>query len=452
MFVIVLLALTFSASANSSLDDKIRLLEEEFQQLAFQFYQQPITTTKLDSISELETKASSLIKQSQHVSAIRLLYQHIDLIENNLEQASVSNLIPLLLKQNELNLAMRLLKKIEQESGDFEIARSRFEFAIHSAHLLDWERVHQILEIVPQELSIERAEYAHLVQGIALQKLKKHRQAEASYAKISASSSYFRHARLNHALAQIKQGWLTSGSKSINELLSTLEPEDHPEFINRLHLVLGYAQLQKDYYRNARTSFRNISLDSRYINRATLGIAMCVINMGEFENGLNVLSLLKARDSTDLSTEESYLLIPYVYEKLQQHVDVATSYAEAMTHYQNRINELKGLSIKIWGYNDVHFADDLSQLRIGNHDFALDKHIHRTLIINYRQLQRLLSSTDEGRLSAMLNKQQTEYDDAFQLLLTQLINQKIKYLNSYLSQAKFGLARLYDKSNQDGQQ
>lgn len=445
-----------TANANQDLAGNIHLLDKEFQQLSTRFFQDTAKSYSADdeslqSISALEEKVTQLAQGKQSVEAILLLYRHVELINNNLDHDSINHFLSLLLEHNELNLANRLFKTIQNEGDDFQIARSKFIFAKYYADQLAWTEVKKYLEKVPQELSAQNSAYALLLQGIALQQLKQHRQAQDSYQKIPPSSQYYRHARLNLAIAHIRQGWLTSARTTISELISSSEKNNPDEFTNRLYLVLGYALLQRDYYRSARESFRNISLDSLYINRALLGIAMCVTNMGEFENALNTLSLLKAKKTTDLSTEESYLLIPYVYEKLGQQVDVATSYTEAMAHYQNRINDLKTIPNQHQTSSMTLINDDATHFNISGHEFEFGKRFPGAFINNYRQLMAFSAINKNQKFDAPIEELLHKHKQLFQQLIAQLVNQKIDQLDSYLSQARFGLARLYDKSKQEAE-
>ena len=42
----------------------------------------------------------------------------------------------------------------------------------------------------------------------------------------------------------------------------------------------------------------------------------------------------------------------------------------------------------------------------------------------------------------------TKHDAVFQEIIGDLLQQRKEYLKSYLNQSRFGLARLYDKSNE----
>lgn len=460
LLFLVTVLITFSAvpvaQADDDLTDKITLLDTEFQALSLEIYQhnardKNFKGTALPNISELEKRIERLTGNNQTLHAIQQLYRHVDLIQQNLDHSSVLSFLSLLLDNNELNLARRLFAIINSAGDDFQIASTKFLFAKYHADQLEWSKVYELLKDVPSKLTADNAAYALLLQGKALQQLKQHRRSQESYQKIPATSQYFRHAQLNLAIAHIRQGWLTSAKNTINELITNAEKEDADEFTNRLNLVLGYALLQKDYYRSARESFRKISLDSIYINRALLGIALCVINMGEFENGLNTLALLKSKKSTHLTVEESHLLIPYVYEKLQQEIDVATSYTQAMTHYQNRIIELNKIINQHQEFTTIKISDELSSISIANNEFNYSKQFAQSFIKNYQQLLRYSATNKSHLLAAKIEHQLFKHDQLFQLIVAQLVNQKIDHLNSYLSQSRFGLAKLYDKSKQEKQ-
>ena len=428
------------------LEDNFKALSSEFYQLSSQLPDHRLKT--VDDIDLLYAEVYRLINNQQSTTAIQLLYLNDDTVKANLEHDAVLIFTELLLGENEWHFANSLFRGVKDEGDRALIAAMQFIFAKYHAERLQWPQVNNLLNDVAEQLSPENAAYAYLLKGSALQHLKKHRLAIKSYKKIPGESQYYGYAQLNIAIADIRQGWWTDAQTTINELIKNSDKDNSDELTNRLYLVLGYALLQKEYYRDARNAFRHIGLDNRYTNRALLGIGLTATSQGDFVGGLNALTILKDKETFDLSVDESYLLVPYVYEKLQQELTVTASYTEAMAYYQRRINNLENISNQHTDFLSTQYNERTGSLLIENNSLDYSKRYPESFINNYRLLIDYLSVTRDLKLKLRVEALITKHDAVFQEIIRDLLEQRKEYLKSYLNQSRFGLARLYDKSNE----
>jgi hypothetical protein len=447
-----LLFCTPSFADNDLIIKQVNLLEDNFKTLSAEFYQissrlaeQRLKT--IDDIDQLHAEVERLVNNQQAVTAIQLLYINVDMVEANLEHNAVLIFTELLLEKNEWSFANSLFRGVEDEGDRSLIAAMQFIFAKYHAERLQWSQVNNLLNDVAEQLSPENAAYAYLLKGSALQHLKKHRLAIKSYKKIPDNSQYYGYAQLNIAIAEFRQGWWTDAQTTINDLVKNGD-ENNNELINRLYLVLGYTLLHKEYYRDARDAFRHVELGSRYTNRALLGIGLTATNQGDFVGALNALSILKDKKTFDLSIDESYLLIPYIYEELQQEVTVTASYAEAMAYYQQRINNLENISNQHPDFINTHYNKKTASLIIEDNSLDYGKRYPESFINNYRLLIDYLSATNDRKLKLRIEALITKHEAVFQEIIGDLLKQRQEYLKSYLNQSRYGLARLYDKSNE----
>ena len=436
----------------TTINSDIQRLEEVFYDLSSEFYKnasatpdeypQPIIDVELllDAVNKLTTA-------NQPTSAIRLIYLNIETIKANLDTDAIFSFIKLLLDKNEWHLANNLHEEIKNEHNQSIISAIEFIFAKYHARRHQWAQVNVLLEDSFAELSEENTSYAYLLNGAALQHLKKHRQAIANYSKVPVTSQYYSYAQLNTAIANIRQGWWTDAHTKIQEQLKQSRKTNKDELTNRLYLVLGYALLQREYYRDARDAFRHIGLDSRYTNRALLGIGLTATSQGDYVGALNALTILKDKKTTDLSVDESYLLIPYVYEKLQQEITVTTAYTEAMNYYQQRINTLEEISSKHISSDYLEYNKESSHLIIQNNSFDYGNRYPESFIKNFQLLKNFLDTASDTRLKNKITKLITQFESTFQNIISDLANERKEYLKSYLNQSRYGLARLYDSSN-----
>jgi hypothetical protein len=456
---VYLLAFFFcpSISADNNLITKqIGLLEENFKNLSSEFYQQASAHTDerlktISDINQLHEEVNRLIDNQHTITAIQLLYLNINTLKNNIEDKAIFEFTELLLKNNEWHLANTLLKSMQDEGDKSLLATMQFSFAKYHAERHQWPQVNTLLDGMITELSLENAAYANLLHSSALQHLKKHRLAITGYNKVPASSPYYAYAQLNIAIADIRQGWWTDAQTTINDLISNTDKDNSDELMNRIYLVLGYALLQKEYYREARDAFRHIGLDSRYTSSALLGIGLTATSQGDFVGGLNALSSLKDKKSFDLSVDESYLLIPYIYENLQQELTASASYTEAMTYFQQRIKSLEDMSKRKIDISTVKYDDKTENVIIENNSLDYGRHYPVSIIDNYRILKQYLTLTNDIKIKFEIEALITKHDSLFQLMVVELLKQRISFLKSYLNQSRYGLARLYDNSNETGE-
>lgn len=449
---VLVVAHSIPSLAENHLLDEINQLDSEFRKVSANFYKTSASTStdkrsRFSNISKLHTRIKELTGNANDVSAIQLLYKNKSLVFDNVDDRAVFTFIELLLRNNEGYMAEELFKAIKDEGDKSLLATANFMFAQYYADRHEWQNADDLLNGIFSELPGDDSAYAYLLKGVALQNLKRHRKAINYYKKVPVSSRYYREAQLNIAVASIRQGWWTDANLIIKKVTQkTFEDASHNETINRLHLVLGYALLQREYYRNARDEFRKITLDSRYANRALLGIGLTAANQEDFVGGLNALTILKEKNTYDLSVDESYLLLPYVYDKLKQSMMVSASYTEAMTHYNNRIRSLNEIVARRTPFTSRQYDDTTSTLIIGDNRLDYGQAYPESFIKNYRLLLQLSEVVKTGPISKRLTELLGKYDKTYQKIVSALVDERISYLKSYLNQSRYGLAKFFDNS------
>lgn len=269
------------------------------------------------------------------------------------------------------------------------------------------------------------------------------------YSQIAKTSKYYPIARLNIATAYIRQDWWTDAHIEINNILNHKEIKTNKEMVNRLYLVLGYSLLRKEFYRDSREAFRNIEIDSKYFNKALLGISLTATNQEDYIGALNAINILKEKQSFDLSVDESHLLLPYIYEKLEQNLTASASYTDAQSYYQSRINNINTIKNK----TDISAEKILrnnSQLVIENNVIDFSKHFPISFLENTARLNKLSkfkSNIKNKKIISQLNIIKDKHHQLLTKIVSVIFDNRLTYLNSYMNQARFGLARLFDNSN-----
>lgn len=437
---------------------EINKLDTLFKDLSSEIYKKSALKTnstymKIKDIKFLHKTALELATQNKHIEAISLIKRNNNLIQKNIDDTSVFFLINLLLTHNEWATANNLYKFIKKEGDKSLISNVRFIFSKYYFNRNKWAKTLEFLDGIFEDLSDDDGHYALIMNGIVLQNLKKHRGALKYHEKVPSTSIYYQYAQLNIAIVYIRQGWWSDAHIVITNLVKTIAStaQDKKEFINRLYLVLGYSFLQQEYFREARESFRNIKKDSIYANRAMLGISLAAASQGDNVGSLNILNILQQKNPYALSVEETYLLQPYVYEKLGQHKTASASYSIALAYYQKRIHEINSIIKNINQTNPYEGPIHLSNIKnntllIENNKIDLSQRHLIFFINNMRELKQFKSNIINTRLLKNITNLSNKYNVVLKNIIITALKKRAGYLQSYQNQSQYGLARLYDNS------
>ena len=444
---------SFPAFADTITLSRIGELDKRFQNFSSEYYKaltlqrKKSKTPLIHQLSQLDRTVRQLEEKKQHREAIALIIYNLALVRDNLETPSTLYFIKLLLERNELESATNLVDSIRRNSNRVIISNVQYEFAKYHLKRKEWENALKYLDGIIADLVTDDAHYALLIKGVSLQNLKKHREAIKVYKRIPSSSKYFSHATLNSAVAYIRQDWWTDAHFAINGILQQSRSTVSNEMANRLFVMLGYSLMRKEYYRNARDAFRSVSLDSQYANQALLGLTLTAANQNDYIGALNAASILKEKADNDLPTEESYLLIPYIYNKLDQHLTASVGFEEAINHYTRRIQELEALLNTSNNLEErTSIIENNNMLRINDYVLDFSKQYPKSFLDNFRVLSDLEGYINNQELRKRFDRLYSDYQAILDEIIRELLDQRITYLSSYTDQSRYGLARVYDNS------
>lgn len=453
-----LLILSFADSpmavASDTINSQISALEKRFRSVSTAIYsdfvrQKKFGNKRFKTVNDLEQEVLDLVSKKKSIQAIYYIRKNLKLIEENIDSRAIFYLVDQLLLHNEWNTASKILQIVKDEGDKSLVSNVTFLFAKYYANRKHWPATLRNLAGVINDLPTEDAHYALLLQGISEQNRKNHRKAVKYYNRVPANSPYYAISMLNIAVAYIRQGWWTDAKLMIEKVVKNPGSKTNDEIINRMHLVNGYSLLKEGYFRNSRESFRNITVDSQYANRALLGIALTATNQEDFIGALNAINILKQKKSLDLSVDEAHLMLPYIYEKLKQPLTASSSYTAALTYYQQRIAAVnKLIETQIKASQNITISPDKSKLSIGNTEVVFTRFYPKSFLQNHTELVNLKSHTNSlsPGVKKKYNKLYNDHLAMLKLMAESLLRERIKHLNSYMSQSRFGLARLYDNS------
>ena len=448
-------SLCFAISA-----EETKTLEKDYQVISNQIYttlSQNLSEcqSKIKSIKQLNNQLQKLEKQNQNIIGNCLIKNNLTLIKKNIDNKNIFPVFRFLLDNNNLLVANKLFIQAKNEGDKSLLSNISFIYARYYVKRKKWEKVLHYTEGTYNDLTADNANLARLFSGIAMQKVKQHRKAVTIYSKIPKHSKYYPAAKLNIATAYIRQDWWTDAHIKINEILNDKSNNNKikadREMINRLYLVLGYSLLNKEFYRDSREAFRNIEINSAYFNKALLGIVLTATNQEDYIGALNSTNILKAKKTIDLSVDESHLLLPYIYEKLNQNMTASASYSDAQKYYQKRIKyitELKYLNEKKISAQEL--LSNKGNLTIKNNIIDFSNHLPVGFLENSAQIEKLskhIPQVNNSNLTNNFSKLKEKHNKVLFETFNIVFEQRLTYLKSYMNQSRFGLARLFDNSN-----
>lgn len=435
---------------------EIQVLESDFQNITNKLY-----TSLAKNLSEcrnhtlslkrLNLQLQKLSTQNKNVIGICLIQNHLPLIQKNIDSKETFPVFQFLLDNNNLLLANKLFKTAKNEGDRSLVSNISFIYARYYLKRKQWKKVLLHVKGTYNDLTTEDANFALLLTGIALQKLKKHRLAVKIYSKIPKNSKYYPAARLNIATAYIRQDWWTDAHIEINGILNSKKINTHSEMINRLYLVLGYSLLRKEFYRDSREAFRNVEIDSIYFNKALLGIVLTATNQEDYVSALNAINILSKKKTFDLSVDESHLLLPYIYEKLNQNMTASASYTDAQSYYRERIKNITSITNEEQhNITALNILKNNNQLNIKNNIVDFSRHFPVSFLENSSRLDEFSKYSFHVKNVNLIKKYQLlkeKHNKSLLKIVNVIFDDRLAYLKSYMNQSRFGLARLFDNSN-----
>lgn len=397
-----------------------------------------IAATDLEQIIKVSEAA---ITNNDSITAIVTITRNFPAITQQIHLTQIQKIAALALSLHDITIVNSLLTSAQNQGDTFSKARITFELAKYNANQAHWAAVIQLLkhaEII-ESLTKEDAAEANLLIGNALQQQKKHREAMVYYEKIKPDSIHYRLAQLNLATANIRQDWWTDAHLAIHNAVK-INGSRKDELDNRLYTVLGYSQIQFGFYRDARESFRNVTLKSSYANRALLGLGMAALHQEDFIGALSAFNNLRERQENDISVAESYLLSAFTLRQLGQHEAALASYQEAVAYYSAIDKRQAAALSSLATQPNTIPVNESTFLRPESRNDKKLHHLTEKINLVAALLTQPLSSS---RITALTNSKIALERD-YLTTAKNLLATEQEAITSYLSQSKFGLATIYD--------
>lgn len=386
-------------------------------------------------IASLHKNIEKLTKADNHVLANAIILANFPKVLGELDSDHTPDLLKQLLDHDIWQSAHTLAERIFERGNLYTRSRAHYYLGQYFFDRGVINETFKHLSAIEESkaLTPKQRDYATLMFGISLQKIKKHRDAVKVYEKVPSDSYYYSYAQLNIAVAYIRQGWWTDAKIAIEKALEIKTKHDEiEEMNNRLLVVLGYSQLQNEFYRDARKTFRRVSLESAYVNRALLGLGLCALSQRDFEGAVNAFERLRQRTGNALPILEANLMVPYSLDNMGALDEAAINYSEAIAFFENKLR---------------HIQEEKNTLTFSEGTRLKNEWIDQSSPL-IKRYYAYFDKFELDRVSPHLRTQILSLKNQFRdVIVTQAIaNNASQYdsVRSYLSQSQYGLAKLYD--------
>ena len=194
-----------------------------------------------------------------------------------------------------------------------------------------------------------QAERLNLLANIYLNQ-QQYDKAAATLTEFSGDSSWQAYAQFNLGVAFVKLGKLEEGIEQLT-LVGKMKPSSS-ELIalrDKANLALGYAHLKHNQPEAAGEAFNRVRLNGPLSNQALLGVGWAWNMQAQYNMALLPWIELKARSTFDPAVQESYLAIPYNFEKIAKPNLALIYYTGAIKSYEAQLRKLDNISKAIDG-------------------------------------------------------------------------------------------------------
>ena len=205
-----------------------------------------------------------------------------------------------------------------------------------------------------------QAESLNLLANIYLNQ-EQYDKAIATLKEFKGDSSWQAYAQFNLGVALVKLGKLEEGIDQLT-LVGKMKPgsSELVALRDKANLALGYAHLKFNQPELASEAFNRVRLNGPLSNQALLGVGWAWNMQSQYNMALLPWIELKARNTFDPAVQESYLAIPYNFEKIAKPNLALIYYTGATKSYEAQLRKLDNIEKAVNG------GELLQALRPGN--------------------------------------------------------------------------------------
>lgn len=318
---------------------------------------------------------------------------------------------------------------------------------LHYIKAKQWGKCIKSLKRIKQTDSEYRQDLGNILYGISYHNAGESQLAYNHYKQVSFSSSYYIHAQLYIALLHAHFNQPEKAGRLINKILRSGEDRITPEMLNKLYLIQGHVYFLSKNFSSSREALKKISVNSQYINDATVALALGHIYQGDYEPAKKYLSYLSVKSIKDTPVDTAHILMAFAHSQENSFSKPAiASYKKAITYYKKRVAEVSFLLEK---KSDLPIINSPASGRIfivDNNMLDLSKNLPENFLTNYASLdetlQKMRATGRNNKLYKDTYSLQKKYEQSVLHEVEQRLLIRKDMLSRYLNQCMYTLARL----------
>jgi tetratricopeptide (TPR) repeat protein len=204
-----------------------------------------------------------------------------------------------------------------------------------------FDKSEEALNLIEGELPENLQREALLMQAQILIESGRFDRAIALLQDWKGKTEWASYARFNIGVALVRSGRVEEARQVLAEL-GDLNPfnDELTSLRDKANLALGYALLQDDQPKAAKSLLQRVRLEGPFSNKALLGVGWADAEMENYQRALVPWMELQGRDLLDSAVQESMLAIPYAMAKLDSISQAADHYLNAIEAFYEETNRL----------------------------------------------------------------------------------------------------------------
>lgn len=362
----------------------------------------------------------------------------------------------LLLNNDIIDTQHNIFNSINKSGFDGIISKMNLDIAVYYYENNNYDMALKYLKEIGEGLTDEQVYYGLLMYGLIYYEKNNYKQSVKYLNRIDSSSKHYIISRYNLAQIMMIQSWWGEAEEYLEEIIQILSENNiqSNEMQNLARLTLGYSKINRQNYRSAKYSFEGIDKKSIYRERAIIGMSICEIGMNDLSTAAPLLKLVTNSTKNDSYDDiDALILLSDVYRHAGDEV-------QTVFYYKKIINILTEISEKM-----ISFKKEVNNNKINK--YRINEDINSKL--NYYDIKRLTELSNDSEWSSIYKRLKdlelitrnktypyeyqikakkllSEYEQIAKQYITQHIDNKLQLIKDYLSQAKYSLANIYDKS------
>jgi len=296
----------------------------------------------------------------------------------------------------------------------------------------DYDHAIEYLKKIDDTLDDESVYKALLIYGLIYFEKNNYKKSKYFLKRIEKSSGVYKYAQYNLALINMKSSWWAEAEENLVNAINSIDvltvSKTDEELLDKMYLTLGYSKINRKNFRDAKSSFEKISINSALQSRGLLGVAMSEIGMGNLSKAAPILKHIIKNSSND-EYLDALVTLPQVYHhanNIKLTVDYYQSALERLREYQRDVDKESNK----YDYHKINSLWDRNNI---NKRITVIEQLKNQFVLTMKQRDHI--DNIEKQLKSEISK-----------YLKSINQQTSKKIDEYIKQVKYSMAVIYDEA------